>query len=238
MAVERVADRLDRAVLVVALDDRRSITASVSGMRVVAALDQQFQLVAGVEALDLPRRVAGGVVPDPVLVAVGVEDHRPPPELCLQAVGVQLGLLLADLRALRGPLRLDHRQRQPVGAPQHVVDEPLAVVVRHAGDLVLAVPLLGQRPAGLGQQHVDEQVAGLGLGVVAVVDLAVGGLGRLDLLAQLGDLGVVGGGQLVLLGQRLGVRLVLRLELRGELGDLLPRTAARPSPPAPDRTAP
>mgnify|MGYP002714146197 CR=1 FL=1 len=48
-----------------------------------AALDEQLELVAGVEALSLAGRVAADVVPDPVLVAIGIEDHRPPAELLL-----------------------------------------------------------------------------------------------------------------------------------------------------------
>lgn len=47
--------------------------------------DQRLQLVAGVEALGLARRVAAGIVPDPVLVSVGVEDHRSSAELALQS---------------------------------------------------------------------------------------------------------------------------------------------------------
>ena len=129
LAVERVADAPDRAHLVVAA--RRSPCRSRrrrAASRVVAALDQQFQLVAGVEALDLARRVAGGVVPDPVLVAVGVEDHRAAAEL-LPPGSRRTAWPAADpiCGLLRGPLGLDDRQRQTVGAPQHVVDEALAV---------------------------------------------------------------------------------------------------------------
>ena len=69
------------------------------GQRLAARppLDQQLQLVLLVEALHGARRIAR-VVPQPVLVAVGVEDDRPLPELLLQAIGVELRLLLADAR--------------------------------------------------------------------------------------------------------------------------------------------
>jgi len=43
-----------------------------------------------VEARHLARRVASAVVPQPVLVPVGVEDDGASPELCLEAVRVQL----------------------------------------------------------------------------------------------------------------------------------------------------
>ena len=67
--------RADRPVLVVALDDRRVDRVRRQRLGASAALNQQFQFVRGVEALHLARRIAL-VVPHPVLVAVGVEDHR------------------------------------------------------------------------------------------------------------------------------------------------------------------
>ena len=68
-------------------------------------------------------------------------------------------------------LRFDQPQRLAVVAPEHVVDEALALVVGHAADLELAVARLVERPAGLLEQQVDEVVAGLGLGVVVRVRL-------------------------------------------------------------------
>ena len=118
-----------------------------------------------------------------MLVAVRVEDDRPPPELLLQAIGVELRLLLADLRGLLRALGLDQRQRLAVVAPQHVVDEALALLVGHAADFELAVARLVERPAGFLEQQVDEVVAGLGLGVVVRVRL------RGARLLRLGHLG-------------------------------------------------
>ena len=91
-----------------------------------AALNHQFQLGLLVEPLHRARRVAG-VVPDPVLVAVGVEDDRALAVLRFQAVGVELGLLLPDLGILLGALGLHQRQRLAVVTPQHVIDEALAL---------------------------------------------------------------------------------------------------------------
>ena len=56
--VERRADRLDRAGLVVALDDAAVDGSAGQRQPGLAALDHQLQLVAGVEPLDLPRRIA------------------------------------------------------------------------------------------------------------------------------------------------------------------------------------
>ena len=222
LAVERISHSLDGAHLVGPAGDVGVCLRRCQWELGLAALDQQLELVAGVEALGLARWVAAGVVPDPVLVAVGVEDDRSSTELRLEAVGVELGLLLADLGRLRGPLGLDHRQGETVCAPQDVVDEPVALGVGHTGDRVLPVTLLLQRPPGLVEEYVDEQVAGGGLVVVTGVGRGLR-LGGGDLGLQLGDLRIACGYKLVLLGQRAGVGLVLLLELRSKPGDVLAR---------------
>ena len=162
-----------------------------------------------------------------MLVAVGVEDDRPLAELLLQAIGVELGLLLADARVAPGALGLDQPERLAVVAPEHVVDEALALVVGHAGDFELAVARLVERPAGFLQQQVDEVVAGLGFGVVVRVGLRGGGLLRRgDLGAQALQLLVERG----LVGQQRRELLVAlaqaRFELLQLLGGLLAATGA------------
>ena len=108
----------------------------------------------------------------------------------LQAVGIELGLLLADARVLARALGLDQRQRLAVVAAQHVVDIADAGRVRHALDLDLDRVGRLRVEAGLAQQQVDEQVAGLGLAVVVGVgDRLVRGLGGGDLGLQRLDLG-------------------------------------------------
>jgi hypothetical protein len=209
-------DGADGMVLVMPLDDGRvddGLRQRLSGMPTV---NEQPQLVTGEKSRHLARRVAGGVVPQPVLVAVGVEDHRAAAERLLQAVGVELGLLLAHLGTLGGAFGLDHRQRQPVAAPQHVVDVSLAAVRWHAGDLELPVARFGQWPARLGEQQVDEGIPGFGFGVVAGVDGLVGRLGGGDLGDQLGDVGVLGGEVFVFGRERPGVGGVLGFELLGQ----------------------
>ena len=223
--VEGRADGLDGADLVVAPGDVAVDRGCGERQAGLPPLNHELQLVAGAEALDLPRRVArgaeGGVVPEPVLVAVAAEDDRPTPELGLQAVGVELGLLLTDLRARRRPLRLDDGERQPIGPPQDVVDKARAVLARHAPDGVLPVAVLVERPADLSERDVDEQPPRVGLGVVVVVGAGVDGLRCGDLRLEGRDLGVLGRGQVVALGQRLRVGLVLVLELRSELDQVL-----------------
>ena len=105
-----------------------------------------------------------------MLVAVGVEDDRPLAELLLQAVGVELRLLLADARrraacAWPRPGRAACRRR-PTARNRR---SPCPALLGIPRDLELAVARLVERPAGLLQQQVDEVVAGLGLGVVVRV---------------------------------------------------------------------
>ncbi len=175
VALEGLGDAPDAARLVIALDDGRADLAFRQRLARGAALDRELQLRLLVEALHRARRVAG-VVPEPVLVAVGIEDQRALAELALQAVRIELGLLLTDAGIAPGAFGLDQSQRLAVVAPQHVVDEADALLVGHPGDLELAVPRLVERPAGLLEQQVDEVVAGLGLGVVVRVWLGLCGL--------------------------------------------------------------
>lgn len=69
-AVECVADGADRPHLVRPAGDRGVDVGAAQRRPSLPPLDQQLQLVPGVEALHLARRVAGCVVPEPVLVAV------------------------------------------------------------------------------------------------------------------------------------------------------------------------
>ena len=162
------------------------------------------------------------VIPHPVLVAVGVADYRALPVLLLQAVGIELGLLLAHHRALGRALGLHQHQRLAVVAPQHVVDEALAVAVGHARDLDLEVLDRVQLPARFAQQQVDEGLAGLGLGVVVRVgDGAVRLLGRRHLFLELLQLDVqrcVAGQHFRELGVFLAQLLAELLQLLGRLG--------------------
>ena len=130
-----------------------------------AAVDQQLQLVLLVEPLDLPWRVVQ-VVPHPGLEAVAVIDDRALPGHLFQAVGIQLGLLLAVGGADSRPLGFQQRQRKFVPAPHHVVHEAFAAFIRHADDRILARVCPVWVPFGFTQHHVDEQAAGRRLAVV------------------------------------------------------------------------
>src|SRR5690606_26507506 len=111
------------------------------------------------------RRVVR-VVPDPMLVAIGVEDDWALTELTLEAIGIELCLLLADAGIAARALGFDEPERLAVIAPQHVVDEALALFVGHSSDFALAIAGLIERPARFLEQEVDEVVARLGFGIV------------------------------------------------------------------------
>jgi RNase P/RNase MRP subunit p29 len=143
-----------------------------------APLDRQLQLRLLVEALDRAGRIVR-VVPQPMVVAVGIEDQRALTELLLQAIGVELRLLLSNARIAPRSLCLDESQGLAIVAPEHVVHEALALLVGHASHFELAIARLVKRPARLPEQQVDEVVASFGFGVVMRVGLRRGHLLRL-----------------------------------------------------------
>ncbi len=213
------ADAPDRPLLVVAPRDGRLHLRGVEGLPEAPPENEALQLVLLVKARHAPGRVKG-IVPESGLVAVGEEKEGPLPVHLLEAIGVELGLLLALLDLLGRLLRLDDRERFAVVAPEHVVRIAEALAVGHAGDLVFLVALLVERPAGAAQVDIDQVAAGLGLGVVVRVllfrvGLADGGQLRLRLLQLRVD-----GIEFLLL---LEGRFVARLQLGLEFGQALAR---------------
>ena len=162
------ADATDGAGLVVALDDGWVDDSLGQFLAAAAALNQQLQFVLLVEALHGPWRV-GMVVPYPVLIPVGVEDDGPLAVHLLQAVGIQLGLLLPDLGAAGGALGLHQHQRFAVVAPEHVVHIARVLGIGHAGHFDFEVLGWVEVPAGFAEQQVNVGLAGFGLGIVVRV---------------------------------------------------------------------
>jgi len=159
-----------------------------------AALYQQLQLILFVETLNRAWRV-GGVIPEPVLIAVGRIDQGTLAKLGLQAIGVQLGLLLAHAGVAPGALGLHHCQGLAVVPPQHVIHKTLAFDVGHALHFKFALYVVAllrvQVPARFLKQQVDIEVTRLRL--VVVVDVRCGrvsSFGRSHLGAQLGEFGI------------------------------------------------
>ena len=176
--LEMLGDGADRTLLIGPLDNLAVDRLSRERLPGRPPLDQKLQLVALIEAADLARGIIA-VVPDPVLVAVGIENHRALTVTRFQQVSIQLGLLLARAGVLPGALCLDQPHRLAVRAPQHIIDKADAFVVGHAFDTEFSVFGLVQRPARLSQQEVDEAIAGLGLVVVVAVGPGFGGFSRL-----------------------------------------------------------
>ena len=183
---ELLAYAADRPLLVVAFDDGPVDRTPGQRQAGRAPPHHEFEFVAGVVALHTAGRVVGCVVPQPGLEPVGVIDDRTATGHDREAVGVQLGLVLARAGVPRGAFGFDHGQRQPVRTPQDVVGEPLPVGARHALHGELADARGVRIPTRLSQVGVDEAHARARLGVV--VGVVLHRLGRLDR----GDLGTSG----------------------------------------------
>ena len=174
----------DAACLVEPANDGRIDLGLSQRFPAVAAMDEQFEFRLLVESLYLAWRVVH-IIPQPVLIAVRVEDHRPLAELPFQAIGIELRLLLANARTHPGTLGLDQSQWLAVVPPQHIVDKTPVLLIGHAGDLEFPVAGLIQRPTGLLEQQVDEIIAGLCFRVIMGIRLRGGRLlGGADLGAQ------------------------------------------------------
>ena len=177
-------------------------------------MDDQLQLVIREKPLHRAGRIHG-IVPNRMLVAIRVEDDRSLPELALERIRIELRLLLPDIRIFSGALRLDHRKRFSVIAPQNVVNETFSTdrIVGHSGDRIFDVSLIRQRPAGLAQQNVDEEVSSLIFAVVVRVgNDCVLLLGQRNFCLKGGALGTQG----FIRRQRLGKLLIFRRQLLSE----------------------
>lgn len=219
---EGVADGADGALLVVPAGDRSVHRHRLQREPPGAPRHEVLELGLREEAVDATGRVAAGFVPQLVFVAGGDEDDRPAAEPALERVGVELGLLLAHLEAGARALRLHDGEWEPVVAPEDVVDDALPLLVGHAVHRVLAVVRALQEPSGLGEQRIDEIGAGLSFLVVARVR-GQPGLQLFELLAELGELPVLLGAELLGLLDATAVRLVADLRLLDEFQHLLPR---------------
>src|SRR5438552_3907306 len=162
------ADAADGSVLVIALNNLLVDFGIRQRTSRAAPLYQPLQFVFFIEALNVAGRVVL-VVPNPVLVSVAIDDDRTLPKLLFQAVGIEPRLLLADAGIALGTLGLDQSQRLAVVAPQDVIHKAFALFIGHAGDRILAVLRLVQRPSGFLEHQVNEVVAGFGFGIVVLV---------------------------------------------------------------------
>ena len=108
VTLEALGHAADGAGLVVAAHDLGIDLGGGQRCPARPAKDHPLQLVLGQESVDGALGIAE-VIPKPMLVSVGAEDHRTLPGLGLQTVGVDLGLLLPDPGVLPCPLGLHHR---------------------------------------------------------------------------------------------------------------------------------
>ena len=170
---ELLADAANGSLLVVPLDDVVLHLRHIERGALGSANDQGREFVLLVEPGDRTWRV-GEVIPQAGLVPVGVEDDRALAMHRLQAVGVELRLLLAHRRVDGGLLRLHHRQRLAVVSPENIVGIAGARLGRHARHFVFTVLFQVQRPTGAFQSEIDNERAGLVLvPIVGLVDALV-----------------------------------------------------------------
>ena len=162
------------AILVIAFDDVGVDNGIGQFFAAAAPLNHQRQFRLFEETLHRTRRIAH-IVPQPMLIAIGAEDDGALAVPCFKAIGVELGLLLAGLGILLRAFGFNQRQRLAVITPQHVIDKAFALVVGHAADFNLEIPLRIEVPAGFLEQQVDEVIAGFGFGII--VGVRLGGVG-------------------------------------------------------------
>ncbi|MCY1523057.1 hypothetical protein D9M68_579400 [compost metagenome] len=119
LLLEVRGDGLDRFDLVGPISNAQlGVVLFNLGNAVLALVDQVFEAVLAVEAVDGAVGVVLLVVPDEGFVAVAVEDHRTLHAHALEAVGVHAGLLAPGLQAdIAGFLGFDHGQRLAVVTP-------------------------------------------------------------------------------------------------------------------------
>ena len=135
------------------------------------------------ETIQLSGRIAKSVYHEG-LETVGIVYHRPHPVSCLQAIGIQLCLMLALDGVCRGALCLHHRQRFAVASEEHIVGISHPMCIGHALQLHLHAcsRCLHQSlrvqylPSSLLQHQVYVQSSGLCLG--DVYGQCLHGLGR------------------------------------------------------------
>ena len=119
-----------------------------------------------VEAVDLARRLGGGLVPEPEVIAVGVVDEGPDAVLPLQAVGVTTRLGTTDFRVCCRLLGLDHGQRFVVFTEESIIRRALPCGRGLVADgellanLVRAHPIFADLPASLSEENVDQHPTG------------------------------------------------------------------------------
>src|SRR4051812_49337852 len=102
-----------------------------------------------------------GIVPHPMLVAIGVKNDGPLAELRFQTIGIQFRLLLTNACVALGLLGFNKSERFSVVPPEHVIDETFLRTVWHASDGKLAVACIGECPARFFQEQVDEVISRL-----------------------------------------------------------------------------
>ncbi len=84
-----------------------------------------LQIITGKDAADLPLR-SGAIVPDEIVIAIGIKHDRSMTGHFLNAVRIKLGLIGACPSIPEGSLGFDDRQWCAVFPPKYIIHEALA----------------------------------------------------------------------------------------------------------------
>lgn len=115
--VKGFSNAANRFSLVTTLDDRWIDLHEMESFAAGATEDEPFEFVLFEKALDVARWIAL-VIPDPMLVAVGVEEDGTLTELGFQTIGVEFGLALAVFGVFSGAFGFDQGEGLAVISPQ------------------------------------------------------------------------------------------------------------------------
>ena len=85
-----------------------------------------LQTVFGIDAVDLTRWFSCGIIPNPKVIAIGIENHRPLTTLLLEPVGILLSLLASELGIDSGLFGFDNAERFSIVILKHVIGIPFA----------------------------------------------------------------------------------------------------------------
>ena len=165
LLVETFAHRTDSTLLIFPVRDF-ILDAEVGNVGSSPSLNQQFQFFGGMDAQKWTPRITQAIL-HLGGIAVRYIDYRTHPIPCFQAIGIQLGLLLALLDTHTGPLGFHHGKRSAIGTEEYIVGISFLTVRRHSFHLHFDTSLqryngtffIEHLPTGFLQHHVDEVTA-------------------------------------------------------------------------------
>ena len=141
LALELFRDALDSVQLIEPVDYVALWRQGSQRLAVSTSENQLLQAVLGVEAIDLARGVSQRVIPEPNLVAVGIDNDWTTALILFETIGIEPRLNLAVVGIDGSSLGLNDSQWHSVVVPKYVVDISLG----GSGGLMTDLDLLADR---------------------------------------------------------------------------------------------